>query len=72
MAQERLKKQVEDLKEKVFKKIQPYVVIDENIILNDLPLLKKWISSKSCKIIIPLNGNLYIYIYIMLLFYYFY
>lgn len=55
MAQERLKKQVEDLKEKVFKKIQPYVVIDENIILNDLPLLKKWISSKSCKIIIPLN-----------------
>jgi len=52
MAQERLKKQVEDLKEKVFKKIQPYVVIDENIILNDLPLLKKWISSKSCKIII--------------------
>jgi len=57
MAQERLKKQVEELKEYVVKQIQPYVIIDENIILNDLPLLKKWISSKSCRIIIPFNGK---------------
>ncbi|ORX41828.1 hypothetical protein BCR32DRAFT_271060 [Anaeromyces robustus] len=55
MAQERLKKQVEDLEEYVAKKIQPYIIIDENIIINDLPLLKKWVSSKTCKIVIPLN-----------------
>jgi len=57
MAQERLKKQVEDLKEYVVKQIQPYIIVDEKIVLNDLPLLKKWVSSKTCKIIIPVNGK---------------
>ncbi|ORX53385.1 hypothetical protein BCR36DRAFT_349272 [Piromyces finnis] len=55
MAQERLKKQVEDLKEIAVKQMQPYVIVDENIILNDLPLLKRWISSETCKIVIPVN-----------------
>jgi len=60
MAQERLKKQVEELKEYVVKQTQPYVIVDENIIINDLPLLKKWVSSESCRIIIPSNGKLVI------------
>jgi len=55
MAQERLKKQVEELKEYVVKQTQPYVIIDETIIINDLPLLRKWVSSESCRIIIPSN-----------------